>query len=158
MRCFGPCCRTLKIRESRRTPSPQLWECWDSPLHLAEVGLRQKSLVELGMSHHASNRQCRQAIIASIPWRLAKSSNTPKEGDWISNPTPPSGAPLDYIYFVLSVTPGEAKAIKFKRSAPRGRIQASTNQVITIAIGNLLPVRILAQKRPGVSQPHFGQV
>ncbi len=26
-RCFGPCCRTLNIRESRRTPSPQLWEC-----------------------------------------------------------------------------------------------------------------------------------
>jgi hypothetical protein len=26
-RCFGPRCRTLKIRESRRTPSPQLWEC-----------------------------------------------------------------------------------------------------------------------------------
>jgi len=23
-RCFGPCCRTLNIRESRRTPSPQL--------------------------------------------------------------------------------------------------------------------------------------
>jgi len=40
-RCFGPCCRTLNIRESRRTPSPQLWECWDSPLHLAKVGLRQ---------------------------------------------------------------------------------------------------------------------
>jgi hypothetical protein len=27
VRCFGPCCRTLKIRESQRTPSPQLWEC-----------------------------------------------------------------------------------------------------------------------------------
>ncbi len=27
LRCFGPCCRTLKIRESRRTLSPQLWEC-----------------------------------------------------------------------------------------------------------------------------------
>jgi hypothetical protein len=27
VRCFGPCCRTLKIQESRRTPSPQLWEC-----------------------------------------------------------------------------------------------------------------------------------
>jgi hypothetical protein len=26
-RCFSPCCRTLKIRESRRTPNPQLWEC-----------------------------------------------------------------------------------------------------------------------------------
>ncbi len=26
-RCFAPCCWTLNIRESRRTPSPQLWEC-----------------------------------------------------------------------------------------------------------------------------------
>jgi len=26
-RCFGLCCRTLNIREFRRTPSPQLWEC-----------------------------------------------------------------------------------------------------------------------------------
>jgi len=39
--CFGPCCRTLNIRESRRTPSPQLSECWASPPHLAKVGLRQ---------------------------------------------------------------------------------------------------------------------
>ncbi len=40
-RCFGPCCRTLNIRESRRTPNPQLWKCWASPPHLAKVGLRQ---------------------------------------------------------------------------------------------------------------------
>jgi hypothetical protein len=26
-RCFSPCCRTLKIRESRRTLNLQLWEC-----------------------------------------------------------------------------------------------------------------------------------
>jgi hypothetical protein len=26
-RCFGPCYRTLKSQESRRTSSPQLWEC-----------------------------------------------------------------------------------------------------------------------------------
>ncbi len=26
-RCFSPFCRTLKFQESRRTPSPQLWEC-----------------------------------------------------------------------------------------------------------------------------------
>ncbi len=25
-RCFGPCCRTLNIRESRRTPNPQLFQ------------------------------------------------------------------------------------------------------------------------------------
>jgi hypothetical protein len=30
-RCFGPCCRVLNIRESRRTPSPQLWECGFHP-------------------------------------------------------------------------------------------------------------------------------
>jgi hypothetical protein len=39
-RCFGPCCRTLNIRESRRTPNPQLWKCRASPPHLAKVGLR----------------------------------------------------------------------------------------------------------------------
>jgi hypothetical protein len=39
-RSFGPYCRTLNIRESRRTPSPQLWECWASPPHFAKVGLR----------------------------------------------------------------------------------------------------------------------
>jgi hypothetical protein len=39
-RCCGPCCRSLNIRESQKTPSPQLWECWASPPHLAKVGLR----------------------------------------------------------------------------------------------------------------------
>jgi hypothetical protein len=42
-RCFGPFCRTLNIRESRRTPNPQLWKCWASPPHLAKVGLRHNS-------------------------------------------------------------------------------------------------------------------
>jgi hypothetical protein len=42
-RCFGPCCRTLNIRESRRTPSPQLWKCWASPPRLAKVGLRHRT-------------------------------------------------------------------------------------------------------------------
>jgi hypothetical protein len=41
-RCFWPCCRTLNIRESRKTLNPQLWKCWASPPHLAKVGLRQK--------------------------------------------------------------------------------------------------------------------
>jgi hypothetical protein len=27
VKCFVPCCRTLKIRESQKTPSPQFWEC-----------------------------------------------------------------------------------------------------------------------------------
>jgi hypothetical protein len=39
--CFGLCCRALNIRESRRTPNPQLWKCWASSPHLAKVGLWQ---------------------------------------------------------------------------------------------------------------------
>jgi hypothetical protein len=39
-RCFGPCCRALNIRESRRTPTPDFSKCWASPPHLAKVGVR----------------------------------------------------------------------------------------------------------------------
>jgi hypothetical protein len=46
-RCFGPFRRTLNIRESQRTPSPQLWECWASPPHLAKVGLRHPSSISI---------------------------------------------------------------------------------------------------------------
>jgi len=41
-RCFGPCCRTLNIRESRRTPNPQLWEWEFHPPTSPKVGLQQK--------------------------------------------------------------------------------------------------------------------
>jgi hypothetical protein len=50
-RCFGPCCRALNIRESRRTPNPQLWECWASPPHLAKVGLRHFPLLVPIVAH-----------------------------------------------------------------------------------------------------------
>jgi hypothetical protein len=49
VRCFGPCCRTLNIRESLRTPSPQLWECWASPPHTwPKWGCDKNKLIELG--------------------------------------------------------------------------------------------------------------
>ncbi len=55
MRCFGPCCWTLNIQESRRTPSPQLWECWASPPHLAKVGLRHPcSYVVFSLDSHSN--------------------------------------------------------------------------------------------------------
>jgi hypothetical protein len=47
-RCFKPFCRALNIRESRRTPNPQLWKCWASPPHLAKVGLWQPTYNYLG--------------------------------------------------------------------------------------------------------------
>jgi len=39
-RCFGPCCRALNIRESWRTPNPQLWEWEFHPPTSPKVGLR----------------------------------------------------------------------------------------------------------------------
>jgi hypothetical protein len=39
VRCFGPCCWTLNIRESRRTSNPQLWKCWASPPTLGQSGV-----------------------------------------------------------------------------------------------------------------------
>ncbi len=86
-----------------------------------------KSLAELGMSYDTSNRKCKEAIIANIPWRLAKNTNFLRDEDWISDPTPTAGAPLDWIYFVLSAILGQARVIEFKKIAPNGRIQASTN-------------------------------
>jgi hypothetical protein len=52
---------------------------------------------------------------------------------------------------VLNAASGQARAIEFKRIAPNGRIQATTNQVITIATGNLLLVRVLSQESPGAT-------
>jgi hypothetical protein len=43
-RCFGLCCWTLNVRESRRTPNLQLWEWEFHPPTSPKVGLRhQKS-------------------------------------------------------------------------------------------------------------------
>jgi hypothetical protein len=44
-RYFDPCCRTLKVWESRRTPSPQLWECEFHPHTWPKWGCDMHGLV-----------------------------------------------------------------------------------------------------------------
>jgi hypothetical protein len=47
-RCFSLCCRALKLRESRRTPSSHFWECESHPHTCPKVGLQQyRSCVNL---------------------------------------------------------------------------------------------------------------
>jgi hypothetical protein len=76
-KCFSICYWTMNIRESRKTPSPQLWECWASPAHLAKVGLR----------HPRESRE-KKAIWMWAPWRGAeyikkgKVVASPKSGPW----------------------------------------------------------------------------
>jgi hypothetical protein len=44
-RCFDPCNRTLKFRESRRTPKSPFRECECHPHTLPKVGLRQCNVI-----------------------------------------------------------------------------------------------------------------
>jgi hypothetical protein len=85
-------------------------------------GQEWKSLAELGMSNHVSNKKCKESIIASIPWTLFESPSPLRKGDWISDLTPSADEPLEWIYFVLDVTPNQASVIEFKRMTPNGRI------------------------------------
>ncbi len=114
-------------------------------------GHEWKSLAELGMSYHASNKKGKETFIASIPWPLSKGPSPLENGDWISDPTPLTGPPLEWIYYIIDATPSQARVIEFKRMTPEGRIQASMNQIISIATSSYLPVRILSQENAKAS-------
>jgi hypothetical protein len=103
------------------------------------------------MSYHASNKKCKETFIASIPWPLSEDPSPLKNGDWINDPTPAIGPPLEWIYSIINATPSQAKVIEFKRMTPEGCIQASTNQIITIATSSYLSVRILSQENARAS-------
>jgi len=47
-----------------------------------------KSFSKLGMSYHASNRRCKEAITASISWRPDECANHLQPGEWIDIPNP----------------------------------------------------------------------
>jgi hypothetical protein len=114
-------------------------------------GQEWKSLAELEMSYHASNKKCKETFIASIPWPLSEDPNPLKNGDWISNPPPSTSPPLEWIYYIIDATPSQTRVIEFKRMTLEGRIQAPTNQIISIATSSYLPVRILFQKNAKAS-------
>jgi len=49
-RCFGPCCRALNIRESRRTPNLQLFQVLGFTPTLGQSGVATESLYHLVVS------------------------------------------------------------------------------------------------------------
>jgi hypothetical protein len=107
-----------------------------------------KSFTNLGMSYHSSNRECRETITSSIPWRPDEHEDQARVGDWIANPRPPVGNPLDWIYLVLTKDKDTATVLEFHRPTPNGRIQLTTNQTHTISTTNHRQVRVLAQENP----------
>ncbi len=106
-----------------------------------------KSLSKLRMSYLASNRRCKEAITASIPWRPDKCASHPQPGEWIDIPNPNPASPLDWVYLILQSGRDTTDVIEYKRSAPGRRIQATTHQVIQLSTANYRQVRVLSQER-----------
>jgi len=108
-----------------------------------------KSLTTLRLSHHRANREARDLITNSIPWRLDELGRRIKVGDSVGKPTLASNIALDWVYFVLECTPDTAKTLEYKRTTPGGRLQATTNQPITMATKGYLSTRVLYQECSG---------
>ncbi len=103
------------------------------------------------MSYHTANISCKDIITTSIPWRPDASTSYAQAGNWISNPAPSTGAPLNWVYHVLESTQGKANVIKFKKTSTSGHIQATSHQAFTLSTDNYHPVRVLSQERPGTT-------
>jgi hypothetical protein len=110
-----------------------------------------KGLTALGMRRFPANKKARDLIVNSIPWRPDEHECLIKKGDWISEASPGSSNTLDWVYMVLECNQTSAKAIEFKKTAPSGRLQATTNQPLTISISNYHMVRVLSQESPGAA-------
>jgi hypothetical protein len=108
-----------------------------------------KGLSKLGLSHHASNKRCKDIITTSIPWRPDEYESNIRIGDWIGIPTPGSSNTLDWVYLVLECTLDKAKVIEFQKVTPSGHIQVTAHQPLTISTANYHLVRVLSQENPG---------
>jgi hypothetical protein len=76
-------------------------------------GRAWKSLQALRMTYHATNRNNREIIIASIPWNPATYTNRFQAGDWISKRVSGNNTALTWVYHVIGVTPNTVQVVKF---------------------------------------------
>jgi hypothetical protein len=101
------------------------------------------------MTYHATNRNNRKIIIASIPWIPAIYINRFQAGDWINKRNSGNNTTLEWIYHVIGVTPNTVQAIEFQRVTPTGLIRAANSQMITFSPEGYHPIRVLFQQRHG---------
>jgi hypothetical protein len=76
-------------------------------------GRAWKSLQALRMTYHATNRNIRKIIIASIPWNPATYTNCFSVGDWINKRVFENNTALIWVYHVTGVTPNTLQAVEF---------------------------------------------
>jgi hypothetical protein len=91
-------------------------DLWD------QEGRAWKGLQALQMTYHATNKNNREIIIASIPWNPAIYTNRFQAGDWISERNFGNNNTLEWIYHVTEVTPNTVQAIELQRVTPTSLI------------------------------------
>ncbi len=96
------------------------------------------------MSYHATNRNSREIIIASIPWNPTTYTNYFQAGDWISKRVFKNNTVLAWVYHVTRVTPNTVQAVEFQKVTPIGIIRAANSQVITLSPKGYHPIRVLS--------------
>jgi hypothetical protein len=114
-----------------------------------QEGSAWKSLQTLQITYHTTNRNNREIIIASIPWKPATYTNRFQAGDWINKRNSGNNTTLEWIYHVTWVTPNTMQAIEFQRVTPTGLIRPAKSQVITLSLEGYHPIRVLFQERHG---------
>ncbi|CAK9208945.1 unnamed protein product [Sphagnum troendelagicum] len=133
----GKHCKRLA---QRKTGTPEVGPI----LHRRDLKTKDwKSLSDLGLSYHTTNREALETITNSIPWRPDEQGSQVKKGDWIAKPTP------EWVYLVLECAPATAKVFEFRKTDPKGRIQASLSRPLTIATNQYRQIRVLLQDYPG---------
>jgi hypothetical protein len=120
-------------------------DLWDSE------GRTWKSLHALRVTHHATNRNSRKIIIASIPWNPATYTNRFQAKDWINKRVSENNTVLAWVYHVTGITFNTVQAVEFHRVTPTGFIRAANSQVITLSPEGYHPIKVLSQEKHGPS-------
>ncbi len=107
-------------------------------------GRAWKTLQALRMTYHATNKNSREIIIASIPWNPTTYTNCFQAGDWINKRISGNNTALTWVYHVIRVTPNTVQAVEFQKVTPTGLIKAANSQVITLSPECYHPIRVLS--------------
>jgi hypothetical protein len=82
-------------------------DLWDSK------GRAWKNLQALRMTYHATNRNNREIIMASIPWNPTTYTNRFQARDWISKRVSGNNIALAWVYHVTGVTLNTVQVVEF---------------------------------------------
>jgi hypothetical protein len=101
------------------------------------------------MTYHATNKNNKEIIIASMPRNPATYTNYFQVRDWIRKIVFKNNTVLAWVYHVTGVTPNTVQAIEFQKVTPTSLIKTTKSQVINLSLESYHPIRVLSQERHG---------